>query len=87
MANRNQNANDLAQQIRQNARACVQNVVERILNRHGFNVGMAATAKDDYPLHVAVADMLVDSALGNEILSSMNWYCGYNQIYIEGVHR
>lgn len=60
-------------------------MVERILNSPGFNVGMAATAKDEYPLHVA--DMFVDSALGNEILSSTDWYCGYNQIYIAGVHR
>ena len=39
-----------------------------------------ATPKDEY--HMPVADMLIDSALGNEILSFMDGYSGYNQIFI-----
>ncbi|MCH79701.1 hypothetical protein A2U01_0000455, partial [Trifolium medium] len=40
----------------------------------------AATPKDEYPM--PVADMLFDSASGNEILSLMDGYSGYNQIFI-----
>nr|CAD1839650.1 unnamed protein product [Ananas comosus var. bracteatus] len=39
-----------------------------------------ATPKDEYPM--PIADMLVDSAAGNEILSFMDGHAGYNQIYI-----
>lgn len=39
-----------------------------------------ATPKDEYPM--PVADMMVDSAAGNEILSFMDGYSGYNQIFI-----
>ena len=39
-----------------------------------------ATTKDEYP--IPIADMLVDTALGYEILSFMDDHSGYNQIYI-----
>ena len=39
-----------------------------------------ATPKDEYPM--SIADMLVDSTIGNEILSLLDSYLGYNQIYI-----
>ena len=39
-----------------------------------------ATPKDEYP--IPIADMLIDSAADHEILSFMNGYLGYNQIYI-----
>ena len=39
-----------------------------------------ATPKDEYPM--PIADMMVDSAAGNEILSFMDGYSGYNQIFI-----
>ena len=39
-----------------------------------------ATPKDEY--HMPVVDMFVDSALGNEILSFMDGYSSYNQIFI-----
>ena len=39
-----------------------------------------ATPKDEY--HMPVADMLVNSASGNEILSFMDGYSSYNQIFI-----
>ncbi|XP_027347963.1 uncharacterized protein LOC113859366 [Abrus precatorius] len=39
-----------------------------------------ATPKDEYPM--PIADMLVDSAAGNEILSLLDGYSGYNQIFI-----
>jgi len=38
------------------------------------------TPKDEYPIQVA--DILVDSTTGNEILSLLDDYLGYNQIYI-----
>ena len=39
-----------------------------------------ATSKDEY--YMLVADMLVDLALSNEILSFIGRYSGYNQIFI-----
>nr|XP_025628487.1 uncharacterized protein LOC112721656 [Arachis hypogaea] len=39
-----------------------------------------ATAKDEY--FMPIANMLIDSAAGNEILSFMDGYSGYNQIFI-----
>jgi len=36
-----------------------------------------ATSKDEYP--IPIADMLVDFASGNEVLSLMDEYSGYNQ--------
>ena len=39
-----------------------------------------ATPKDEY--HMPIADMLVDSASRNEILSFMDGYFSYNQIFI-----
>ncbi|XP_072080195.1 uncharacterized protein [Arachis hypogaea] len=39
-----------------------------------------ATPKDEY--FMPMADMLIDSAAGNEILSFMDRYSGYNQIFI-----
>ncbi|XP_025632955.1 uncharacterized protein [Arachis hypogaea] len=39
-----------------------------------------ATPKDEY--FIPIADMLIDSAAGNEILSFMDGYSGYNQIFI-----
>ena len=39
-----------------------------------------ATPKDEYPMHIT--DMLVDSASGHKILSFLDRYYGYNQIYI-----
>ena len=40
----------------------------------------ATTPKDEYPM--PDVDMLVDSATENEILSLLDWYLEYNQIYI-----
>ncbi|KAL2320635.1 hypothetical protein Fmac_029604 [Flemingia macrophylla] len=40
----------------------------------------AATPKDEYPM--PMAEMLVYSAAGNEILSLLDGYSGYNQIFI-----
>nr|XP_025678255.1 uncharacterized protein LOC112778105 [Arachis hypogaea] len=40
----------------------------------------SATPKDEYPM--SIADMLIDSIAGHEILSFMDGYSGYNQIYI-----
>ncbi|XP_072090589.1 uncharacterized protein [Arachis hypogaea] len=39
-----------------------------------------ATPKDEY--FMPIADMLIDSAAGNEILSFIDGYFGYNQIFI-----
>ena len=39
-----------------------------------------ATPKDEY--HMPITGMLVDFALGNEILSFMDGYSDYNQIFI-----
>ncbi|XP_072080962.1 uncharacterized protein [Arachis hypogaea] len=39
-----------------------------------------ATPKDEY--FMPIADMLIDYAVGNEILSLMDSYSGYNQIFI-----
>ena len=36
--------------------------------------------KDEYPM--PIADMLIDSTTDNEILSLLDGYLGYNQIYI-----
>ena len=41
----------------------------------------ATTPKDEY--HMLVTDMLVDSTTYNEILSLLDGYLGYNQIYIK----
>lgn len=41
----------------------------------------AVTPKDEYPM--PVADMLIDSTLGNQILCLMDGYSDYNQIYKE----
>ncbi|XP_016199503.1 uncharacterized protein LOC107640499 [Arachis ipaensis] len=40
----------------------------------------SATPKDEYPM--PIADMLIDSTAGHEMLSFMDGYSGYNQIYI-----
>jgi len=40
-----------------------------------------ATPKDEYPM--PIADMMVDSAAGNKVLSFMDGYSGYNQIFID----
>ena len=40
----------------------------------------AVTPKDEY--HMSIVDMLIDSTVGNEILSLLDYYSGYNQIYI-----
>ncbi|XP_072074112.1 uncharacterized protein [Arachis hypogaea] len=40
----------------------------------------SATPKDEYPM--PIADMLIDSTAGHEMLSFMDGYLGYNQIYI-----
>jgi len=39
----------------------------------------STTPKDEYPM--PVVDMLVDSAVGNEMLSLLDGYSCYNQIY------
>nr|XP_025692964.1 uncharacterized protein LOC112795239 [Arachis hypogaea] len=39
-----------------------------------------ATPKDEY--FMPIADMLIDSAAENEVLSFMDGYSGYNQIFI-----
>lgn len=39
-----------------------------------------ATLKDEYPM--SMAGMLVDSAIGNAILSFIDAYLGYNKIFI-----
>jgi hypothetical protein len=39
-----------------------------------------ATLKDEYPMHVA--DLLVDSMLGNKVISFMDGNAGYNQIFM-----
>lgn len=41
----------------------------------------AATPKDEYPM--PVADMLVDSAAGNKVISLLDGYFRYNQIFID----
>ena len=50
------------------------------------NLNMA-TPKDEYP--ILVADLLVDGAFGYEILSFMDGYFDYNQIFIaeNDVHK
>jgi len=40
----------------------------------------ATTPKDEYPM--PIVDMLIDSTTGNQILSLLYGYLGYNQIYI-----
>ena len=40
----------------------------------------SATPKDEYPM--PIADMLIDSAACNEMLSLLDGYSGYNQIFI-----
>ena len=51
-----------------------------------FNLNLA-TPKDEYVM--PIADMLVDAAANNGILSLMNGYSGYNQIFLaeEVVHK
>jgi hypothetical protein len=39
-----------------------------------------ATPKDEYPM--PVADLLIDSALGNKVISFMDGNVGYNQILL-----
>jgi hypothetical protein len=39
-----------------------------------------ATPKDEYPMHVA--DLLVDSMLGNKVISFLDSNAGYNQIFL-----
>jgi hypothetical protein len=39
-----------------------------------------ATLKDEYP--IPVADLLVDSMLGNKVISFMDGNAGYNQIFM-----
>ena len=39
-----------------------------------------ATPKDEYPMHVA--DMLIDAASGNRIVSFLDGNAGYNQIFM-----
>ena len=41
---------------------------------------ISATPKDEYP--VPIAHMLVDATIGHNILSFMDGYIGYNQIFI-----
>jgi hypothetical protein len=50
------------------------------------NINMA-TSKDEYPM--PVADLLVDGASGYKVLSFMDGYSGYNQIFIaeNDVHK
>ena len=43
-----------------------------------------ATPKDEYPM--PIVDMLIDSASGHRILSFLDRYSGYNQIYIAEEH-
>jgi hypothetical protein len=38
-----------------------------------------ATPKDEYPMHVA--DLLIDSASGNKVISLLEGNMGYNQIF------
>jgi hypothetical protein len=39
-----------------------------------------ATPKDEYPMHVA--DLLIDSASGNKVISFLDGNAGYNQIFM-----
>jgi len=58
-------------------------IVKKIRKMHmciDFRYLNAATPKDEYPM--SFADMLGDSTTGNEILSLLDDYSGYNQIYI-----
>jgi hypothetical protein len=40
-----------------------------------------ATPKDEYPM--PIADLLIDSALGNKVISILDGNVGYNQIFME----
>jgi hypothetical protein len=40
-----------------------------------------ATPKDEYPM--PVADLLIDSASGNKMISFLDSNVGYNQIFME----
>jgi len=46
-----------------------------------------ATPMDSYP--IAVADMLVDAAVGHKVISFMDGNAGYNQIFMaeEDIHK
>jgi hypothetical protein len=46
-----------------------------------------ATPKDEYPM--PVAEMLINAAAGNKILSFMDGNTGYNQIFmaLEDIHK
>jgi hypothetical protein len=39
-----------------------------------------ATLKDEYPMHIA--DMLINDALGHQVISFIDGNAGYNQIFI-----
>lgn len=59
----------------------------------GVGVGLyfrnlnSAIPKDEYPM--PIADMLIDSTARHDLLSFMDGYSGYNQIYIaeEDIHK
>jgi hypothetical protein len=46
-----------------------------------------ATSKDEYPM--SIAEMLINAAAGNKILSFMDGNAGYNQIFMapEDIHK
>jgi hypothetical protein len=46
-----------------------------------------ATSKDEYP--ISIAEMLINAAAGNKILSFMDGNAGYNQIFMapEDIHK
>jgi hypothetical protein len=46
-----------------------------------------ATPKDEYPM--PVADILINNALGNKMISFMDGNTGYNQIFMarEDIHK
>ena len=65
---------------------CVSNIVP-VMEKNGklrvcinFRDFNNATPKDEY--FIPIADMLIDFAVENEILSFMDIYFGYNQIFI-----
>ena len=47
---------------------------------HRFRNLSSATPKDEYPM--PITNMLVDAATGDNILSFVDGYSGYNQIFI-----
>ena len=72
---------------------CLSNIVP-VMKKNGkirvyisFRNFHSATPKDEYPM--PIADMLIDSTARHELLSFMDGYSGYNQIYIaeEDIHK